>query len=84
MNVINLAMHNLYTMEKQAGTCGLDASGTDMNQLRALVNTIMTLQVSYKAENFLTRRVTISFSRRNLLHGIVKSFIRELKKNVRF
>jgi hypothetical protein len=38
-------------------------------QWRVLVKTARNLQVPYKAENFLTRLVTISLSR-TLLHGV--------------
>jgi hypothetical protein len=41
------------------------------NQWRAPVNTVMKLQVTLQAGNFLTSRVAISFSRRTLLHGFV-------------
>jgi len=40
------------------------------NGMQALVNTVMNLQVPYKAGNFLTSRVTISYSRRAQLHGV--------------
>jgi len=51
------------------------------NQLWAVVKTVMNLQIPHKAGNFLTRRITISFSRKTLLHGvclagcIIRSFI---------
>jgi hypothetical protein len=38
-----------------------------------LVNTVMSLRVPHKAVNFLTSRVTISFARRSLLHGVGQS-----------
>jgi hypothetical protein len=40
------------------------------DQCRSLVNTVLNLLVSYKAGNFLTSRMTISPSRRTLLHGV--------------
>jgi len=41
----------------------------NMNQYLALVNTVMNLEFLMKADNFLTSYVTISFSKRTLLHG---------------
>jgi hypothetical protein len=43
------------------------------DERRALVITIMNLLVPYKAGNFLTRYVTIRFTRRTLLHGVRQS-----------
>jgi hypothetical protein len=40
-------------------------------QWRAVVNTVMKLQVPCKVGNFLTSCVTISFSRKTLLHGVL-------------
>jgi len=37
---------------------------------RAVVNTGMNLRVPQKADNFLTSRVTVDFSRRILVHGV--------------
>jgi hypothetical protein len=42
----------------------------DRDQRRTVVNKIMNLWVSLKAESFLTSCVTVSFSRRTLLHGV--------------
>jgi hypothetical protein len=42
----------------------------DRDQWQTVVNTVMNFQVPQKAGNFLTSRVTVSFSRRTLLHGI--------------
>jgi hypothetical protein len=42
----------------------------DRNQWWALVNMVMNLWFPYKM-NVLTIRVTVSFSRRTLLHGII-------------
>jgi len=49
------------------------AEGRD--QWRALVNRIMDFLFSQKAGKFLTLYVTVSFSRRTLLHGIIYLFI---------
>jgi len=42
----------------------------DREQWWALVNKVMNLQVPWKSGNFLTRLVTISFSKRVLFHGV--------------
>jgi hypothetical protein len=42
----------------------------DKNQWWAVVNTVMNLWVPLQAVNFLTSRVTISFSRRIVLHSV--------------
>jgi hypothetical protein len=42
----------------------------DRDQWQALVNTVINPQVPWKVGNFLTRWVTVSFSRRTLLHGV--------------
>ena len=39
---------------------------------RALVNAVMNLRVPQNAENFLTGRKPVSFSRRTLRHGVSK------------
>jgi len=44
----------------------------DRNQWWALVNTVMSLQTGWKAGNFLSW-VTVSFSRRTVLHGVSQS-----------
>jgi hypothetical protein len=41
---------------------------------RALVSAVMNPRLSYNAGNFLTRRGTVSFSGRTLLHGVSKYF----------
>jgi hypothetical protein len=43
----------------------------DKDLWQDLVNKAVNLQVPQKAGSFLTSRVTISFSRRALLHGLV-------------
>jgi hypothetical protein len=40
------------------------------NQWWAVVNTVMGLRVQYKAENFFSSLVTVSFSRLLLFHGV--------------
>jgi hypothetical protein len=45
----------------------------DRDRWRAVVNAVMNLQFSKQMGNFLTSCMTISFSRRALLHGV--SFI---------
>jgi hypothetical protein len=42
----------------------------DRDQWRVVVKTVMNLRIPYKAGNFLTSWVTISFTRRTLLHGV--------------
>jgi hypothetical protein len=42
----------------------------DRVQWWAPINMIINICVSYKAGNFLTRRATISLSRRTLFHGV--------------
>jgi hypothetical protein len=43
----------------------------DRDQWQVTVNTVMKLRVPLKARNFLTSWVTISFSRRTVLHGVI-------------
>jgi hypothetical protein len=42
----------------------------EWDQWRTVVNTVMNLRVPQRAGNFLTSWVTISFSRRTLIHGV--------------
>jgi hypothetical protein len=44
----------------------------DRDRLQALVNVVISLQVSENAGNFLTSRVPVSFSRKTLLQGVSK------------
>ena len=44
----------------------------DRDRCWALVNAVMNLRVPWNAKNFLTSRKPVSFSRRNLLHGVSK------------
>jgi hypothetical protein len=44
-----------------------------MDQWQAFVNTVMSLRVPWKGDNFLTSWAAISFSRSTLLHGGSKS-----------
>jgi len=41
----------------------------DRDKWQAIVNTVMNIRVSQNEDNFLTIRITISFSRRIMLHG---------------
>jgi hypothetical protein len=43
-----------------------------IDRWRALVNAVMNLLVSSNAGNFLTGCKPVSFSRKNLLHGVSK------------
>jgi hypothetical protein len=56
---------------KKAGGEGLDwiYVAHDRDKWRAIVNTVMNSLVSKNADNLLTIRITISFSRRTMLHG---------------
>jgi hypothetical protein len=42
----------------------------DRGQWLAVTNTIIKLRVQQKAENFLTSRANVSFSKRAPLHGV--------------
>jgi hypothetical protein len=42
----------------------------DRDQRRGLVETVINLRVPRKEGNFLTNWVTVSFSRRILIHGV--------------
>jgi hypothetical protein len=42
----------------------------DSHQWRAVVNTVISLQVPYKAENVLASYVTVSFSTKTLTHEV--------------
>ena len=44
----------------------------DMDRWRDLINAVINLQVPYNAENFLTSREPVIFSRKILLHGVRK------------
>jgi hypothetical protein len=44
------------------------------------VNSVMNIQVPQKARDFMTSWVTVSFSRRNLLHGI--RYCKDVKKSL--
>jgi len=44
----------------------------DREKWWALVNAVMDLRVPKNVRNFLTSRISVSFSRRTLLHGVRK------------
>jgi PAS domain-containing protein len=44
----------------------------NMNRWRALLNAVMNFRVPYNAGNFVTSCKPVSFSRRNLLHGVCR------------
>jgi len=44
----------------------------DMDRLRTLVNGVINIRVPQNAWNFLTSWELVMFSRRTLLHGIIK------------
>jgi hypothetical protein len=48
------------------------------DQWQAVVNTVMNLRVLQKAENFVTSWVTISFSRRILLHRVSYNILKPM------
>jgi len=52
------------------GKCGLDSSGSDREQWRVHMNTLMNLRVPLQAGNFLTSWAIISFWRSTLLCGV--------------
>jgi len=43
----------------------------DRNKWQVLVNKVMNIRVPQNARNFLTSCVTIRFSRKTLLHGVI-------------
>jgi hypothetical protein len=52
----------------------MDCTYLDQNrdQLRILLSAVsLSLAYSIKAENFLTSRATVNFSKRNLPHGVI-------------
>jgi hypothetical protein len=59
---------------QEAGCGGMDwiELDQDRDKWKSLVNSVMNLRVSYNAGNFLTGFKPVSFSRRTLLHGVIK------------
>jgi hypothetical protein len=70
-------MDNIKMDLRETGWDGKDwiQLGQDRNQLRALVNTVMTLAVPYNAGKFLSSYTIGGFSRRAQLHECVHTSI---------
>jgi hypothetical protein len=59
---------------KEVGCEGMDRIDLDQDRDRwwALVNAVMNVLVPENVGNFLTNREPVSFSRRTLLHGVIR------------
>jgi hypothetical protein len=62
----------IYLVEVGCGVTDWIELAQDRDRWRELVNAVMSLRASYNAGHFLTSCKTVSFPRRNVLHGVSK------------
>jgi hypothetical protein len=60
-----------WILGEKCGRCGLIHTAHDRDRWQTLVSSVRNLRFPQMAENFLTRSVTVGFSRRILLHGVI-------------